>query len=402
MWVVGVLLVAALAWWFFRRQSQTGIPAATQQRMPMPQIATPTGNRIATQPESAAPTESVLAAPATTDPTIAEYTIGSSLPLPLTLMGLSKDDARRLADGVKNHEWSTGEWLGLLVAQKNVRCREVEDWVVAWRPKFKAAVKQLMAASQEWKDASELDREDLITEFKHEAIQALPLRPADEEVALILLDEEPADLTVDDALTARFKDNPQLYATALSILGSGTKVYVAPAGSYNRKGLEELVALGFARRGADIPVDDMLGALTMAKMQEMAGTDAPKKFTRKAQAIEFLRNLPDLRDRLAKVFAMRELFQAVPQEGLDLEAIQGSLRYSQALSRVIWRTLYSGVRHVEMVARASDSGLGDDGWVLSANDCCPQCMKDDGKQWKSLPKRLPPFHIGCDCELSWI
>lgn len=324
-------------------------------------------------------------------------TIGENLPLPLNLTGISLEDARRLVKGVNEHEWATQEWLTLLIAKNNIRCQEVDAWAARSRKKVEASVQAAIKASTEWDSASELDREDMLQEFREAAIEALEVRPSDVDATALLLFEEPTDHTVDDALLEGFDGDAKAYGKLLYLLANPGRVWTSPAGSYDRKEFEDLVAKGYVRRGADIPLDDILPGLTLAQMQQIAGDAAPKKLTRKAPAIELLKGLPDIRERLSKVVSFRELFQLVPQGDLNQEAIVQSYAYAGALARIIWRTLISGKSVAEQVARSKEYDV--DEWELSANDCCPSCMKMEGKTWKRLPKNLPPFHIGCEAEI---
>ncbi len=223
------------------------------------------------------------------------------------------------------------------------------------------------------------------------------MRPADVDDTLTLLKGEPADATVDDALLERFEGNTESYIKLLSLLSSPARVWQSAAGQYDRKDFETLVEMGFVRRGADIPIEDVLPTLTIAQMQQVAGDAAPKKFTRKAAAIEALKALPDLQQRLSTVVSFREMFQLKPIDGLDTEGVAQSYEHAMVVSDIIWKTLMAGKSTLETVDSAKE--YDPDGWELSASDCCPRCQAMDGKSWKRLPKNLPPFHIGCDCEI---
>lgn len=393
MWWILLFGVAIAVWWYFRRAGQAQQTGARVQPSSSEKTMAELLQQQMSMPSDSAPEENAAAA-VTGDKVI---TIGENLPLPLNLTGISLEDARKLVKGVNEHEWATQEWLTLLIAKDNIRCQEVDAWAATSRKKVDASVQAAIKASPEWESASELDREDMLQEFREAALEALEVRPADVDTAGVLLFQEPTDHTVDDALLERFEGDAKTYSKLLYLLANPGRVWTSPAGSYDRKDFEELVAKGYVRRGADIPLDDILPGLTLAQMQQIAGEAAPKKLTRKAPAIELLKGLPDIRERLSKVVSFRELFQLVPQGDLNQEAIVQSYAYAGALARIIWRTLTSGKSVAELVARSEEYGV--DEWGLSANDCCPSCMKMDGKTWKRMPKNLPPFHIGCESEL---
>lgn len=393
MWWILLLVAAIVVWWYFRRAGQAQQTKARFQPSSSEKTMAEMLQQQKPMPSDSEPEESAAAAV----PGDKVITIGENLPLPLNLTGISLDEARKLVKGVNEHEWATQEWLTLLIAKNNIRCQEVDAWAAISRKKVEAHVQAAIKASPEWESASELDREDMLQEFREAAIEALEVRPADVGATELLLFEEPTDYTVDDALLERFDGDAKTYSKLLYLLANPGRVWTSPAGSYDRKDFENLVTTGYVRRGADIPLDDILPGLTLAQMQQIAGEAAPKKLTRKAPAIELLKGLPDIRERLSKVVSFREMFQLVPQSELNQEAIVQSYAYAGALARIIWRTLTSGKSVAEQVARSKDYEV--DRWELSANDCCPSCMKLEGKTWKRLPKNLPPFHIGCEAEI---
>ena len=385
-WILVIVVAAAAAWLFFR----TNKPETAQPREK-------TLKELTAAPEleapPATPSRGADAEPTQTD----SITIGKNLPLPLTLSGMSPADAKRLAKGLESNDWSTRGWLTLLVARNNVRCEEIDAWVAGARPKLEMAIKKGIAASREWATASELDRADILEELTQEAVETLEVRTSDVDDARTLLKDEPADVTADDALLERFSGNTEAYIKLLSLLGSPERVWQSAAGQYDRKDLETLVEMGFVRRGTDIPIEDILPMLTLAQMQKVAGDAAPKKFTRKAAAIDMLKALPDLQQRLSATVSFRELFQLKPLDGLDVQGVTQCYEHAMVVADIIWKTLMAGKTAMDRVAEAKE--FQPDGWELSAAECCPKCVQMDGKSWKRLPAKLPPFHIGCDCEI---
>lgn len=397
MWLTLLLVAGVVLWLVFRNQRATNsAPARTYADAQAQPISLPVSVTSNTDYDV-----KVLTGRSTDEHGIC---IGTNLPLPLTLMGLDAKDASEIADALDRYDtYTLRSRLTTLIASNNVRCKEIDAWVAVAKPQFETAVSKAIASSAEWTSASELDREDLLADFREQASENLPERPTDIEATLTLLTGEPADLTVDDALLAKFKDCPELYPVLLNALGYGEKVQVVPVGGYNRKEYEALAEIGYVRRGTDIPLDAILATLTLKQMNELAGTDAPKKLTRKAAGIEFMKTLPDLNERLSKLIAFRELFQidVAPLEaaGVQVSDLMASYHYSNVMSALIVDTLKSGLSMMRSVE--SSKGCEIDSWELMASNCCPNCQKLDGKTWKRRPQKLPPFHVGCDCELLW-
>lgn len=394
MWVFWIIVVAAIVYWLFLRNKDSHqISNAAKQHKTEPahnlviSVETTNGKQ--------GRRETKVGYQHTVDGGVV---IGPDLPFPITLYGLDAADVEKLVAAFEHGEdYEIGEWFSHLVAQKNIQCKELNEWVSIAKPKVRDIVKQRVLASTEWAQASDLDKRDLLAEIQDIAIAELPIRPGDTDTAWTLLIEEPQDLTVDDALLERFRDNPQTYQTLLYAISAGTKVQVAPAGDYRRKAFEELYEKGFMRRGQEIPVEDILASMTMKQMQEIAGADAPKKFTRKAQAIDFLKDLADIKQRLEKTISFRELFQIKPIDGINLDELAKAHAYSSQVARVVLRTLRASVDSQRLRESRLDEYM--DGWELFSENCCPACRAQHGKSWKRLPQKLPPFHIGCEARI---
>jgi hypothetical protein len=394
MWIFWLIVVAAVIYWFLLRNKgnhRTSNAAKQNQAEPAHKLAISvetTNGRLGLR-------ETRVGYQHTAD---GGFVIGPELPFPVTLHGLDVADATKLVTAFEQGEdYEIGEWFGHLVAQKNIQCKELNEWVGVAKPKVRDIVKQRVLASSEWAQASDLDKSDLLAEIQDSAISELAVRPGNADAAWTLLLEEPHDLTIDDALLERFKDNPQTYQTLLYAISTGTKVQVSPAGDYRRKTFDELYEKGFMRRGQDIAVEDILSSMTMKLMQEIAGADAPKKFTRKAHAIDFLKGQPDIRQRLEKAISFRELFQIKPIDGINLEELAKAHAYSSQVARIVLRTLRASVDSQRQRESRMDEYL--DGWELFSENCCPACSTQHGKTWKRLPQKLPPFHIGCEARV---
>lgn len=326
------------------------------------------------------------------------FVIGPDFPFPVTLLGLDESDVAKLAKAFEQqNDYELWAWFTHVVAQKNVQCKELDAWIMEAKPKVEAGVERLIATSSEWTQSSDLDKEDLLADMRHVAVSELKVRPADLDVTWTLLFDEPHDLTVDDALLARFKETPETYQLLLRVISVGSKVQTAQAGDYRRKAFDELYEKGFMLRGKEIALEDILTSMTMKQMQDIAGADAPKKFTRKAHAVELLKELPDIWQRLEKVMSFRELFQIKPIAGVDVDELAKAHAYSSAVARVVLRTIRASVDS----QRLKRSSLEDyaEGWKLYSEDCCPSCQTMHGNTWKRLPKNLPPFHLGCEAQV---
>jgi hypothetical protein len=330
---------------------------------------------------------------------------GSSFPL--TLEGIERADAeqirRVLDDTLNDGYWVQTKALVPLVARLNIRCREIDQYVRQHRPVYEREVEDLKAASPEWAAASELDRDDLLAEFRAKAITALDVVPSAVVCDLpLLLEGEPSDATVDDALVAK------VGAEALQFyLGNAhrlDKVYVAAADGYARRVLEQLVTEGLAIRGQDIAIRDILGTLKLKEMNELAAGLAPKPFRRKAEAVELLNGLPDIRERVRSRVAFRELFQLRPLPAefasVDLERISQAWAYAEQVAKLLGHTYTMAAYATRRLQGYRDAAGVVQGWMVQVeSDACPYCKRAVTTGNTAGHPPLVPLHIGCRCSM---
>lgn len=330
------------------------------------------------------------------------WIINPRSPFPLTIVDANRDTAvelKRLLDERVNGVAGRGDRdLIEYVAKTNIRCKEVEEYVESYKPKYEARIKQLIAACSDWATASERDKEDLLTGFKMEAQESLHVRPyigVDE-----LFDGRPEDLTVDDALLERYG-----FGTARFYLRHSdnlSKVHIAPADHRDRSRFDALVEAGLAKRGADISLDLILAGLALKDLNAIADGIAGGPFKRKAKAVETIMGLPDARERISRNVSFRELFQLVPLpaefSGIDLKKVAASWRYADYLAELLSHTYTMGAYSI----RDNDTHRSDDfikGWRISDADdtnTCPYC-KEAAKKVYPRGSKPTPFHLGCRC-----
>ena len=323
-------------------------------------------------------------------------------PLPLTLYNANRELARKLKELLGTAEYWSQKIpdIALLIAQHNLRSKEVDTFIAEHKAKFTAEIERLISSSDEWAEASEKDRQDLRAEFENKAIESLGVSVGRADLAG-LLEGEPANFTEDDELVRRFGSDSSLYPFYLSAIGRTAQVFTVKAEDYNRKHWEQLVEKGFARRGKDIPTQLLLEGLRLKDINELLAGTIEKPIGRKAKAIEAALNLPDLGSRLSGMISYREMFQVLPPSGLDTEELGRSFAYATALATIVQQTYYTGVRTLAAIAeRKRESGLNDAWEITNWADPIPPCAAPFCKKYDRLPTKRPPFHVGCDCQLG--
>ena len=330
------------------------------------------------------------------------FCINPKSPLPLTLKSLSISDAKkikRMLDGEAQRENNLGD-ITFLIAQKNIECVELNGFIAQAISEVSDYIKKQKQGSEEWSKFSEKDKVQLIRKFQMAAIRNLTTRPSNDLALEALLFGKPGDIKVDDQLLAVFSGNKDLYRFYLSNLAYNSKTNQVPTNEYQRKNLESLVELGLAKRGKEIPIEDLLNGLRVKDINEYFSDRIEKKFTRKAAAIEFATAQPDVIDVLSKHISFREIFRISEPTEIDIAAIRACYEYAGSQAVIIRDTYVTGYRTLNTLEDAR--GDNYDGWVIEAEDCCQQCLKLNGKKTKRKPSKLPPFHIGCTCSIDGI
>lgn len=327
-------------------------------------------------------------------------------PLPLTIEGVGREQAEvfRAICEEKRFTGTDGLTRALipLIARSNLRCREVEDYVRQYRPQYQKALHALQQTSPEWQAAAEPDREDLLPELQRAALQTLNIRPDCDLIALF--ECAPQDATFDDVLLDRYgMDTLQFYLRYADDL---KRVHVVPVEADGfRKSFESLAQIGLAARGRDIPLQDILHTMKLKDMGALVSDLNPPKWSRKAQAVDYLCTVPDILDRAGKVLAFRELFQIKPLPlefaHIDLALLSSSWRHAEAVAWLIARTYIGGALYLRDIERDRAMSKGhhlEMEWQQDRNPC-PLCVRAATRPPTKNNRPKTPLHIGCRC---WI
>ncbi|MFZ0889348.1 MAG: hypothetical protein WA005_12910 [Candidatus Binataceae bacterium] len=298
------------------------------------------------------------------------------------------------------------ESLRSLMLREGVRCKEIDDYVARFKPAYLATVETLKKATPEWSTASQLDRGDLLEEFRAKAVQMLEVSPAAICDVRTLFECEPDFGEVRNLFVRNGTEAIDLCNLYGRYSQNIRKVHHLPADDlYRRPDFEKLVEAGLAARGLQIPVSDILNSLTLKELRAVVADTSTPFFKRKAEAVEYAAGLRDITDRLAKVMAFRELFQLrpLPQKlsvvasELFSEPVLQTKRFAHEASCLIAHTYAMGAYDLR---DRSDPALAKMalGWEISADDgSCPMCRKAAARLYPKGARPRAPLHIGCRC-----
>lgn len=325
---------------------------------------------------------------------------------PLTIYGVDKEIAVKIKEmldrGLSEGLYKVTSSIVPIVARYNIRCKEIDDYVRKFKPIYLKKIEEQIKNSPEWEKGSDLDRKDLLSEFKENAIASLEIRPYCN--IGVLFEGDTLDLTIDDILIDRYG-----YDTIQFYLRRKKGVHIVPAEDSNRKMFEKLANVGLAKRGEDIPLEAILWSLKLKELSALVQDLDYPKFSTKAKAIEFLLNIPDIRERLSQVVSFRSLFYLPPSieefKDIDLEKVSLSWQYAEEVSSLIVHTYtmaaYATRNYYQFKEYRSLSHIK--GWkVLPAQDekLCYYCREIASKEFPITQYPRVPLHIGCRCSVS--
>lgn len=330
-----------------------------------------------------------------------EFVLNQGSTFELTLLGADNALGRQIQNILlDDNTWDDKkkQKIVALFAEYNLKVKEVEAYKKKYGKVYFDKLEQLKNASAEWQAAGELDKEDLLEDYREIAIKEIYEQANCDLVSLF--EKEPADITVDDALIKEYGfENIQTY---LRFADNLDKVRVIPNDNYNRQKFEKLVELGLSIRGSSIPLEEILSTLTLKDLNEIAN-NPEKQFKRKNQAIEFILAIPNIEEKIGSKISLRELFKLKPLPekfaSVNLQEVSNAWSYAYEVVGLLVDTYRN--------ANYSAQTLKDKEYVKeykvecwgNEENMCP-CAKDliNKKYPKARPPKIP-YHIGCNCSL---
>jgi len=322
---------------------------------------------------------------------------------PLTFYGINEKEANELKmileEGFTKGIYDILPKLIPSIASLNLKCKEIDEYVKKYKPLYLKKIEELKNASLEWPTLSDNDKEDLLFSFRKTAIDSLDVRPNCN--LEYLFEYEPSDISFDDLLLERYGyDLMQFYISRADRLD---KVYIIPAEHYYRKYFERLVEKKLAIRGADIPINLILNALTLKEINEIISDLNMKPFKRKNKAVEYLLTVPDIQERLKSKMAFRELFKLSPLpaefNNINLEDISKAWKYATEVATLLIETYIRGgyAKRDFLERKKYLDTIKSWGIMTTGEDACPYCKRLALKEFPKDVYPRVPLHIGCRC-----
>jgi hypothetical protein len=331
---------------------------------------------------------------------VGNWILNPTAPFELTIMNSDINISQQIRDLLDNdemREYIKENKIVALFAEHNIKVKEIEDYKKKYQGIYLSKIEELKNNSTEWEKLGEMDREDLLIEFREEAENAIYERA---ECNLdILFEYEPVDITIDDELVKEYGfENIKTYLSYYDI----NKIRVIENDAYSRPMFEKLAELGLAKRGLDLSKEEILSTLTLKELNTIA-SNPNKEYKRKNQAIEYILTFENLDQIIGKHISLRSLFklQPLPQkyDTLNLNEISETWQYHEEEAKLLIQTYRNSYYSWKEVNNREHLKYVNQWEVSNFNDTCP-CGKKRTKTYSKNNVPRVPFHIGCTCSLS--
>ena len=331
-----------------------------------------------------------------------DWVLNPNSPFIITLQNADKQIAekvRAILDDDESYGYKKEKEIVGLFALHNLRIKEIESYKARYAKEYFAKIEELKKASKDWEISGIKDREDLLIDLRKEAINELYERAnCDLEV---LFEYEPKDVTIDDELIKEYGfENIQTY---LSYADKMDRVRVVSADAYARPMFEKLSESGLAKRGNEIPNDEVLLTLTLKELNTIAN-NPEKQYYRKKQAVEFILEQDNVEELIGKKISLRELFKLNPlpekYDSINLYELSQNWRYHEEEVKLLTQTFRNSFYSWRELKEDKEYIKGYTVKPSHNENACPKAIECSMKKYsKNSPPKVP-FHIGCDCYLN--
>jgi len=100
---------------------------------------------------------------------------------PLTIYGVDEEVANRIKEildrGLSGDIYKVAENIASIVARYKVRCKEIDEYIKTFKPIYLKKIEEQIKDHPQWESLSDLERKDLLSKFRANAILSLEVRP---------------------------------------------------------------------------------------------------------------------------------------------------------------------------------------------------------------------------------
>jgi len=326
-------------------------------------------------------------------------------PLPLTLINCTKQDAEAILNVFINTYKIEAKNYKVyeLFALKNIVCKEIEDYIEEYTPLYKKYVVDIINQDKDTDailSADEINYLEISTGIKESASKKIDKQPVVSSFYR-LFDSRPESIDWDDEIIRKYSyDGLKIYFKYYQIHNT-TRFFSVTADQEERKYMEQLVAHGLALQGTDIPFEYYLNLLAIKELAALF--PRVKKAKTKNEYLNAIMNTYDydeLREVTKKRFTFKSTFMLKEIPEIDSDLACNYWMYLETYLSAFWWTL---ICYQKLDMEHLNSLHGNTKLKIDFNEywChCPYAREMAEKPFKANNIKLPPFHVGCTCEVK--
>ncbi len=284
----------------------------------------------------------------------------------------------------------------------SIVCKEVEEYVKIYKSKLLAKLESLSSDPHLFTGTTGRDTRKIRREIIEETISAFDIQPYCKISDLLLGHKDNAE-EADQYFKKKYGRK-----TAAFYLSKPQGLYHIPIDDPEREAFENLTTLHLAAAGRKADPFKILEALDMDEIRGLVKDLNFSKFKDKAEAINAVEPLPDIKDRLSEVVKYKEIFEILPPpvDSLISETIgnSGKSPFDYEAAKLVTHTYQKGGEAItereEFTRRENESVKG---WkVIASKNCCQHCYELSRKRFRKEDYPKTPVHIGCRCSVSLV
>ena len=316
----------------------------------------------------------------------------------LTLYNSDQSTIKKVVNILKDENlWNKTPDLLPYFASQNIKCKEVEEYIEKYKPIYISKLSEECNKSEEYRNASEMDKAEIKKELKEEVLNQL-YEKADCELDT-LFEYSNIDITIDDKIVEKYGFNVISKYFGLGYYKNKVVTH------WERKDFEDLVKADLVYTFEQIDKDEMLTSQTLKTLNAICEKDE-NHFKRKNKAIEYLNENKQLYENIGKHIATRNIFKLknLPTEfeNIDIDEITNYWSFLKEYIKLISDTFKISENNHEDISE-------DNSWIkgftvqkaedYNTSQICQRAREECKKKYSKSNRPKMPFHIGCNCDL---
>ena len=272
-----------------------------------------------------------------------KFILDSKTNFKLHLYNVEEENVKKIKKILDDEKtWNKENDLMPIFTLYNVKCSEVEDYIKKYKPIYDNYIINSIQKNADFSNYSEMDKADIIEEYKDEAINILEER-ADCDLKILFQESENPD-EIDDELIKEYS-----FETISKYIG--LQYYKDKIVTHwERKDFEDLIKADLAISGEQIEINEILLSLTLKNLNTICEKEE-NFFKRKNKAVEYLNENKELLKNVGKVISFRSIFKLKPLpskfSNIKIEEISLSWAYVREYVKLIAETYKSSKRYTE-------------------------------------------------------